>query len=92
MAKNARNQVVKIDASGIFYRELNARLRQAVSNGRLITQSGLEELGNALVNERVGSVTAKIQMLAYQTSLDPGTDNGSIPIYLYSPEKDSARL
>lgn len=27
------NSVVKIDASGIFYRELNARLRDAVSNG-----------------------------------------------------------
>jgi len=27
------NQVVKIDASGVFYRELNARLREAVLNG-----------------------------------------------------------
>lgn len=33
MAKNIHNQVVKIDASGVFYRELNARLRNAVSNG-----------------------------------------------------------
>jgi len=28
-----KNQVIKIDASGIFYRELNAKLREAVSNG-----------------------------------------------------------
>jgi len=27
------NQVVKIDASGVYYRELNARLREAVLNG-----------------------------------------------------------
>jgi len=27
------NRVVRIDASGLFYRELNARLREAVSNG-----------------------------------------------------------
>ena len=29
----AKNQVVKIDANGVFYRELNVRLREAVSNG-----------------------------------------------------------
>ena len=35
MAENRREtgQVVKIDASGVFYRQLNARLRDAVSNG-----------------------------------------------------------
>jgi glutamate synthase domain-containing protein 3 len=33
MVTKTKNQVIKIDASGIFYRELNARLREAVSNG-----------------------------------------------------------
>ena len=35
MAENRREtgQVMKIDASGVFYRQLNARLRDAVSNG-----------------------------------------------------------
>ncbi len=35
MAKNIReaSQVVKIDASGVFYRELNARLRELIANG-----------------------------------------------------------
>ncbi len=33
MVKMEANPVVKIDASGIFYRELNARLRDAVLNG-----------------------------------------------------------
>ena len=33
MEKNIHNHVVKIDASGVFYRELNIRLREAVSSG-----------------------------------------------------------
>jgi len=33
MAKKINNQVVKIDASGVFHRDLNAKLRDAVSNG-----------------------------------------------------------
>ena len=33
MAKRDTKSVMKIDAGGIFYRELNARLREIVSNG-----------------------------------------------------------
>ena len=33
MAKKEANQMMKIDASGVYYRELNARLRDIVSNG-----------------------------------------------------------
>jgi glutamate synthase domain-containing protein 3 len=33
MAKKIHNQVVRIDASGVFQRDLNAKLREAVSNG-----------------------------------------------------------
>jgi Glutamate synthase domain 3 len=32
-SKGEDNQVIKIDARGIFYQELNARLREVVSNG-----------------------------------------------------------
>jgi len=49
-------------------------------DGRSITPSGLKELGSALVGDRVGSVTAKIEMLAYQTSFDPERGNGNVPI------------
>ncbi len=49
-------------------------------DGRSITQSGLEELGSALVGDRVGSVAAKIEMLAYQTSFDLERGNGSVPV------------
>ncbi len=33
MAKKEANQMMKIDASGVYYRELNAKLRDVVSNG-----------------------------------------------------------
>lgn len=48
--------------------------------GRSITKSGLEELGSALVGDRVGSVAAKIEMLTYQTSFDPERCSGSVPV------------
>ena len=51
-------------------------------DGRLITNSGLEELGSALVSDRVGLVTAKIEMLAYQSSFDPEKRTGRVPINL----------
>lgn len=33
MVKKEADQIIKIDASGVYYRELNARLRDMVSNG-----------------------------------------------------------
>jgi repressor of nif and glnA expression len=49
-------------------------------DGRLITQLGLEELENALVSDRVGSIAARIELLAYWTSLDPERRSGEVPI------------
>ena len=51
-------------------------------NGRSITESGLEELGSALVGDRIGSVAAKIELLAYQGSFDPQQRRGKVPINL----------
>ena len=48
--------------------------------GRLITQSGLNELQNALVNDRVGSAMARIETLAYQISFEPEKRAGNVPI------------
>ena len=60
-------------------------------DGRLITPSGLEELGSALVGDRLGLVTAKIQMLAYQTSFDLKQDKGKIPISISLFPKENFR-
>lgn len=49
-------------------------------DGRSITQPGLEELGSALVCDKVGFVTGKIELLAYLTTFDIDSRKGCIPI------------
>ncbi|MFQ5925003.1 MAG: DUF128 domain-containing protein [Dehalococcoidia bacterium] len=49
-------------------------------DGRSITQRGVEELKSALVNDRVGSIAARIELLSYQTSLDLEKGAGEVPI------------
>jgi len=58
-------------------------------DGRLITPSGLEELGSALVGDRIGSVATKIEMLSYQSSFDPEKRTGEVPINLSLFPKES---
>lgn len=48
--------------------------------GRMITPLGLEELDSALVSDRIGFVIDKIERLAYQTSFDPLTKQGAVPV------------
>jgi repressor of nif and glnA expression len=49
-------------------------------DGRLITQSGLEELENALVSDKVGFMASKIEVLAYQTDFDIDNHRGKVPV------------
>ncbi|OGO06102.1 MAG: hypothetical protein A2Y60_06625 [Chloroflexi bacterium RBG_13_54_9] len=49
-------------------------------DGRYITQRGIEEVSGALVRDRVGSIAAKIELLAYRTSLDLEKRSGEVPI------------
>ncbi len=58
-------------------------------DGRLITQSGLEELENALVSDKVGFMASKIEILAYQTGFDIDNHRGKVPvnISLFPEEK-----
>ena len=51
-----------------------------VRDGRYITEQGIEELGGALVRDRVGAITARIESLAYRTSLDLDKYTGAVPI------------
>ncbi len=46
--------------------------------GRLITEKGIEELNNALVSDKVGLVSAKIDTLSCLSSLDLENRRGSI--------------
>jgi repressor of nif and glnA expression len=49
-------------------------------DGRLITESGIEELKSALVGDKVGFVISKIELLAFQTSFDWKTHSGHVPV------------
>ncbi len=72
MAKNTKktNQVVKIDASGVFHKELNARLRDAMSNG---TQK--IELQNVYGQRYIGTDLDKpVEIEIFGT---PGNDLGA---------------
>ena len=48
--------------------------------GRRVTGMGMEEMGNALVGDKVGFVIDKIELLAFQTTFDPRTRKGLVPI------------
>jgi len=49
-------------------------------DGRHITQRGIEEMSGALVRDRVGAIAARIELLAYRTSLDLERHTGEVPI------------
>jgi repressor of nif and glnA expression len=49
-------------------------------DGRRITEPGLEELKSALVCDKVGFVTSRIELLAYLTTFDVEEFTGDIPI------------
>ena len=54
--------------------------RIAGRDGRLITESGIEELSSALVRDKVGFAISRIELLAFRTSFDGKKRTGSIPI------------
>ena len=56
--------------------------------GRLITPKGIEERNSALVTDRVGSMAARIEQLAYRTSFNLKKRAGEIPINTSLLNKD----
>jgi repressor of nif and glnA expression len=49
-------------------------------DGRLITEAGVEELGSALVRDKVGFTISKIELLAFRTDFDLERHTGLIPV------------
>jgi len=49
-------------------------------DGRLITELGIEELGDALVRDKVGFAIARIELLAFRTDFDLNKRTGVIPV------------
>jgi len=57
--------------------------------GRIITESGIEELKSALVGDKVGFAISRIELLAFRTDFDLDKRTGSVPvnISLFPKEK-----
>lgn len=49
-------------------------------DGRLVTESGIEELKSALVGDKVGFIISKIELLAIQTTFDWKKRRGQVPV------------
>ena len=48
-------------------------------DGRMITESGIEELNNALVGDKVGLAISRIELLAFRTDFDWDKRSGFVP-------------
>jgi len=58
-------------------------------DGRLITESGIEELNSALVRDKVGFAISRIELLAFRTDFDLHTHIGRVPVNVsFFPKKD----
>lgn len=49
-------------------------------DGRVITALGIDEVGKARVKDKVGLAISRIEILAFQTTFDPDTGDGLLPI------------
>jgi repressor of nif and glnA expression len=81
----------ELEAHGIYLSERTVRYHLKIMDergftrplgrdGRSITPEGLQELKNALAPEQIGFVIERINLLAYNTTFDPRTRTGQVPI------------
>jgi repressor of nif and glnA expression len=63
-------------------------------DGRIITEMGSDEIDNAMVSDKVGFAIDKIEQLAFQSTFEPTTLNGQIPVNIsfFPKEKFKAAL
>jgi hypothetical protein len=57
-------------------------------DGRLITESGIKELRNALVRDKVGFSLSRIELLAFHTNFDLDRRSGLVPVNISFFPKD----
>jgi repressor of nif and glnA expression len=57
-------------------------------DGRMLTTQGLDELKIVLAPEHVGFVLEKLEALAFQTTFNPRTRTGLVPIHTSLIAKD----
>ncbi|EJG06407.1 protein of unknown function DUF128 [Methanofollis liminatans DSM 4140] len=67
--------------------------RKVGNKGRVLTQSGIAEIENALVGERIGFIISKLERLAVRTTFDPATGTGDVAYNLsYAPYDEVDRV
>lgn len=49
-------------------------------DGRVITQKGVDELGNARVRDKVGMAISRIEILSFSTMFNPERGKGQVPV------------
>ena len=57
-------------------------------DGRVLTERGIEEVGSALVKDKVGFAISRIELLAFRTTFDPEKLSGLIPVNVSFFPKD----
>lgn len=81
----------ELERYGVFLSERTVRYHLRITDergytqpfgrdGRMLTDQGLEELKIALAPEHVGFVLEKLETLAFQTTFNPQTRTGLVPI------------
>jgi len=48
--------------------------------GRVITEMGIEEIGNARVKDKVSMAISRIEILSFSTTFDPESERGLLPV------------
>ena len=49
-------------------------------DGRIITDRGVAEIGNAMVQDKVGLAISRIEIMAYRTTFNPENGQGFLPV------------
>lgn len=57
-------------------------------DGRVLTERGIEEVGSALVKDKVGFAISRIELLAFRTTFDVNKLSGLIPVNVSFFTKD----
>jgi len=84
IARHLKEQGVELGERAVRYhlKIMDERgLTQLIGrDGRIITESGIEELKNALVRDKVGFAISRIELQAFQTVFDIKKQTGLIPV------------
>jgi HTH-type transcriptional regulator, global nitrogen regulator NrpRI len=85
IAKNLKEMGIELSERGVRYhlKLTDERgLTQLLSDwdGRVITKKGLNEIDNAMVNDKVGFAISRIELLAFRTSFNYENRTGLIPV------------